>query len=112
MFHGFKSYLHNSGRKNRMNNAKKVGGLIENRYDTTIIATPIHPFVRPTPTTMVFFSCDGCGESLKKSQVDSHARRCRQCASVSCLDCLVSFYGGTTTTDTHLSRRTTTLPMK
>lgn len=43
---------------------------------------------------MVVFSCDGCADVLKKSQVDSHARRCRQCQSVSCADCLVSFYGG------------------
>lgn len=45
--------------------------------------------------TMVVFSCDGCGEVLKKNQVDAHAARCRSCASVSCADCAVSFYGGT-----------------
>jgi len=44
--------------------------------------------------TMVFFSCDGCGEMLKKSQVDGHANRCRRCDSVSCVDCSVSFFGG------------------
>lgn len=44
---------------------------------------------------MVFFSCDGCGETLKKSQVDSHAHRCHSCASVSCMDCNVSFWGDT-----------------
>jgi hypothetical protein len=44
---------------------------------------------------MVFFSCDGCGEMLKKSQVDGHANRCRRCDSVSCVDCSVSFWGGT-----------------
>ena len=44
--------------------------------------------------TMVFFSCDGCAEVLKKSQVDGHAMRCRRCTSVSCVDCLVSFFGG------------------
>lgn len=42
---------------------------------------------------MVFFSCDGCSESLKKNQVDAHARRCRECVSVSCIDCSVSFWG-------------------
>ncbi|KAL7580070.1 hypothetical protein ACA910_005055 [Epithemia clementina (nom. ined.)] len=42
---------------------------------------------------MVFFSCDGCGEVLKKNQVDGHAQRCRRCASVSCADCQVSFFG-------------------
>ena len=43
---------------------------------------------------MVFFSCDGCSESLKKSHVDAHAARCRSCQSVTCVDCMVSFYGG------------------
>mmetsp|Transcript_38355 Transcript_38355/g.43792 ORF Transcript_38355/g.43792 Transcript_38355/m.43792 type:complete len:258 (-) Transcript_38355:76-849(-) len=42
---------------------------------------------------MVVFSCDGCGEVLKKSQVDAHAYRCRKCASVSCADCGVSYFG-------------------
>mmetsp|Transcript_20565 Transcript_20565/g.24498 ORF Transcript_20565/g.24498 Transcript_20565/m.24498 type:complete len:280 (-) Transcript_20565:33-872(-) len=42
---------------------------------------------------MVFFSCDGCAEMLKKSSVDAHAMRCRKCESVSCVDCSVSFWG-------------------
>mmetsp|Transcript_3439 Transcript_3439/g.3873 ORF Transcript_3439/g.3873 Transcript_3439/m.3873 type:complete len:252 (+) Transcript_3439:98-853(+) len=42
---------------------------------------------------MVFFSCDGCGDILKKNQVDGHASRCRRCDSVSCVDCSVSFWG-------------------
>ena len=42
---------------------------------------------------MVFFSCDGCGEMLKKAKVDAHAARCYDCASVSCVDCGVSFWG-------------------
>merc|ERR1719329_1090391 len=42
---------------------------------------------------MVFFCCDGCGATLKKSQVDAHAYKCRQCESVSCVDCNVSFWG-------------------
>jgi len=42
---------------------------------------------------MVFFVCDGCGESLKKARVDAHAAKCRQCYSVSCVDCSVSFPG-------------------
>jgi hypothetical protein len=33
---------------------------------------------------------------LKKNQVDGHAARCRRCAAVSCVDCSVSFGGGTT----------------
>mmetsp|Transcript_8512 Transcript_8512/g.16040 ORF Transcript_8512/g.16040 Transcript_8512/m.16040 type:complete len:273 (+) Transcript_8512:53-871(+) len=41
---------------------------------------------------MVFFSCDKCAETLKKSKVDIHARRCG-CDSVSCVDCSVSFWG-------------------
>ena len=44
---------------------------------------------------MVFFSCDGCGEMLKKAQVDSHVYKCKVgCDAVSCVDCSVSFYGG------------------
>ena len=43
---------------------------------------------------MVFFICDGCGDTLKKNQVDSHVNRCRQCYSVSCMDCFVQFFGG------------------
>ena len=42
---------------------------------------------------MVFFSCDGCAEILKKAKVDAHAAKCYDCASVSCVDCSVSFYG-------------------
>ena len=53
---------------------------------------------------MVFFSCDGCGDMLKKSQVDAHVYKCQVdahvykckvgCNAVSCVDCSVSFYGG------------------
>ncbi|KAG7367789.1 LYAR-type C2HC zinc finger domain containing protein [Nitzschia inconspicua] len=43
---------------------------------------------------MVFFSCDGCGDMLKKNQVDAHVFRCKNgCHAVSCVDCSVSFYG-------------------
>mmetsp|Transcript_31688 Transcript_31688/g.75630 ORF Transcript_31688/g.75630 Transcript_31688/m.75630 type:complete len:291 (-) Transcript_31688:71-943(-) len=42
---------------------------------------------------MVVFICDGCGETLKKAKVDQHAARCRDCASVSCVDCSLSFWG-------------------
>eukprot|EP00980_Cylindrotheca_fusiformis_P022312 scaffold9191_cov114-Cylindrotheca_fusiformis.AAC.7 len=38
-------------------------------------------------------TCDGCAEMLKKNQVDAHAKRCRRCEAVSCVDCSVSFYG-------------------
>lgn len=45
---------------------------------------------------MVFFSCDGCGDMLKKSQVDAHVYKCKVgYNAVSCVDCSVSFYGGT-----------------
>jgi len=42
---------------------------------------------------MVCFICDGCGETIKRSKIDEHARRCNSCYSVSCVDCHVSFYG-------------------
>ena len=42
---------------------------------------------------MVFFICDGCQETLKKSSVDKHANICRQCYSVTCVDCSKSFEG-------------------
>ena len=42
---------------------------------------------------MVFFTCDGCNETLKKNKVEQHMQRCRQCFSVSCIDCSVSFAG-------------------
>ena len=43
---------------------------------------------------MVFFTCDGCNETLKKNQVDAHAGRCRRCDSVTCVDCSIAFFGG------------------
>mmetsp|Transcript_4216 Transcript_4216/g.10726 ORF Transcript_4216/g.10726 Transcript_4216/m.10726 type:complete len:296 (-) Transcript_4216:40-927(-) len=42
---------------------------------------------------MVFFCCDGCGETFKKAKVDAHAAKCRECYSVSCVDCSLSFFG-------------------
>lgn len=42
---------------------------------------------------MVFFTCDYCNESLKKNQVEKHVFKCRNCMSVTCIDCGVSFYG-------------------
>ena len=32
---------------------------------------------------MVFFCCDGCGETFKKAKVDQHAAKCRECYAVS-----------------------------
>ena len=43
---------------------------------------------------MVFFTCNFCGESLKKSQVDKHYRlKCRQCEVLTCVDCHQDFPG-------------------
>ncbi|XP_068133500.1 cell growth-regulating nucleolar protein [Hyperolius riggenbachi] len=42
---------------------------------------------------MVFFTCNGCGESLKKGQVDKHAAMCRNCQCLSCIDCGKDFWG-------------------
>ncbi|KAL7542754.1 hypothetical protein ACHAXR_012822 [Thalassiosira sp. AJA248-18] len=44
---------------------------------------------------MVFFCCDGCGETFKKAKVDFHAAKCRECYAVSCVDCSLSFPGVT-----------------
>jgi len=41
---------------------------------------------------MVFFTCGGCGESLKKNRVDKHAASCRSCAYVTCIDCSKDFW--------------------
>lgn len=42
---------------------------------------------------MVFFTCNGCGESLKKAQVDKHVNMCRGCQVLSCIDCGKDFWG-------------------
>ncbi|KAK9529380.1 hypothetical protein VZT92_013478 [Zoarces viviparus] len=42
---------------------------------------------------MVFFTCNGCGESLKKAQVDKHVGMCRGCQVLSCIDCGKDFWG-------------------
>ncbi|XP_067312821.1 cell growth-regulating nucleolar protein [Pseudorasbora parva] len=42
---------------------------------------------------MVFFTCDACGESLKKAQVEKHLLKCRACAVLSCIDCGKDFRG-------------------
>lgn len=41
---------------------------------------------------MVFFCCNGCGETLKKQKVEQHGYNCSS-KSVSCIDCNVSFNG-------------------
>ncbi|KAG8186697.1 hypothetical protein JTE90_014769 [Oedothorax gibbosus] len=42
---------------------------------------------------MVFFTCDACGQSVKKNQVENHCFQCRGCRSLSCMDCNVVFWG-------------------
>ncbi|XP_018555835.1 cell growth-regulating nucleolar protein [Lates calcarifer] len=42
---------------------------------------------------MVFFTCNACGESLKKAQVDKHVTMCRGCQVLSCIDCGKDFWG-------------------
>ncbi|KAM6220802.1 cell growth-regulating nucleolar protein [Rhynchocyon petersi] len=42
---------------------------------------------------MVFFTCNACGESVKKAQVDKHVTVCRQCQCLSCIDCGRDFWG-------------------
>ena len=42
---------------------------------------------------MVFFICDVCQETLKKSAVDKHCQRCRDCWYLSCVDCGKVFAG-------------------
>uniref|UniRef100_A0A8C6Q0D3 Ly1 antibody reactive homolog (mouse) n=1 Tax=Nothobranchius furzeri TaxID=105023 RepID=A0A8C6Q0D3_NOTFU len=42
---------------------------------------------------MVFFTCNACGESLKKAQVEKHVNMCRGCQVLSCIDCGKDFWG-------------------
>merc|ERR1711973_376844 len=43
---------------------------------------------------MVFFTCDSCGESLKKNQVEKHYKfKCRSCSVLTCVDCQTDFPG-------------------
>ncbi|XP_054640706.1 cell growth-regulating nucleolar protein [Dunckerocampus dactyliophorus] len=42
---------------------------------------------------MVFFTCNACGDSLKKAQVDKHVMKCRGCQVLSCIDCGKDFWG-------------------
>ncbi len=36
---------------------------------------------------MVVFTCNACGDSIKKNKVDAHLRACRSCSVLSCMDC-------------------------
>nr|XP_055033601.1 cell growth-regulating nucleolar protein [Misgurnus anguillicaudatus]XP_055033602.1 cell growth-regulating nucleolar protein [Misgurnus anguillicaudatus] len=42
---------------------------------------------------MVVFTCDACGESLKKAQVEKHVLKCHACQVLSCIDCGKDFWG-------------------
>ncbi|XP_027027704.1 cell growth-regulating nucleolar protein isoform X1 [Tachysurus fulvidraco] len=42
---------------------------------------------------MVFFTCNACGESLKKAQIQKHTSMCRGCQVLSCIDCGKDFWG-------------------
>jgi len=43
---------------------------------------------------MVVFSCDSCGDSLRKKHVEKHYRfKCPRCESLTCVDCKKQFWG-------------------
>ncbi|NXU55495.1 LYAR protein, partial [Turnix velox] len=42
---------------------------------------------------MVVFTCNTCGESVKKTQVEKHLNICRSCQCLSCMDCGKDFWG-------------------
>ncbi|XP_053111945.1 cell growth-regulating nucleolar protein [Hemicordylus capensis] len=42
---------------------------------------------------MVVFTCNACGESVKKGQVEKHVNMCRNCQCLSCMDCGKDFWG-------------------
>ncbi|XP_010226301.1 PREDICTED: cell growth-regulating nucleolar protein [Tinamus guttatus] len=42
---------------------------------------------------MVVFTCNACGESVKKAQVEKHVNICRNCQCLSCMDCGKDFWG-------------------
>jgi len=42
---------------------------------------------------MVYFTCNACGEQVKKPQVEKHCNKCRRCEVLTCIDCLKDFYG-------------------
>ncbi|XP_049645754.1 LOW QUALITY PROTEIN: cell growth-regulating nucleolar protein [Suncus etruscus] len=42
---------------------------------------------------MVFFTCNACGDSVKKAQVEKHVAACQNCECLSCIDCGKDFWG-------------------
>ena len=52
------------------------------------------PFQCVVACVMVFFTCNTCGASLKKNQVEKHYQNeCPRCEVLSCMDCGRDFYG-------------------
>ena len=50
--------------------------------------------IRIVERAMVFFTCNTCGSSLKKNQVEKHYQcECPRCEVLSCMDCGKDFYG-------------------
>lgn len=41
---------------------------------------------------MVVFTCNACGEAVKKAQVEKHVNICRNCQCLSCMDCGKDFW--------------------
>ncbi|GAA5936082.1 uncharacterized protein JCM15063_002702 [Sporobolomyces koalae] len=56
---------------------------------TFLLSEPRH---RPPLIAMVSFSCEACGDILKKPKLDQHAGRCRG-AYYTCIDCNTTFDG-------------------
>ena len=45
---------------------------------------------------MVSFTCDACGQTIRKNKVEKHYQQeCRGCSVLSCLDCGKDFAGDT-----------------
>jgi len=43
---------------------------------------------------MVYFTCNACGEQVKKPAVEKHyTQKCRACSVLTCIDCLKDFVG-------------------
>ncbi len=43
---------------------------------------------------MVFFTCNACGQSIRKNRVEKHWQsECRNCEVLSCMDCGKDFHG-------------------
>ncbi|KAI8492865.1 hypothetical protein Bbelb_294620 [Branchiostoma belcheri] len=59
-------------------------------------SSSVHPPEKAADScsTMVFFNCNACGQTVKKNQVEKHyLTACRSCDMLSCLDCGKDFWG-------------------